>query len=139
LGQTLPHWPSRPKEVERRGVEAVLAAERALGRNPVEQPFWNPGFDILSEVPGGDPIRIEVKARLEGERDFFITPNEVLHGRNSAPRYRLALVTVDPRGPEHDTIRYVADPFGGVDLGGFDVTGIKGDWAKTWARGKEPF
>jgi Helicase conserved C-terminal domain/Domain of unknown function (DUF3883) len=139
FGADAPARAVETKEVERRGVDAVLAAEHALGRNPVEQPFWNPGFDILSEVPGADPIRIEVKARIEGERDFFITPNEVLHGRNSAPRYRLALVTVDPRGPEHDKIRYVADPFGGVDLGGFDVTGIRGDWARTWARGREPF
>ena len=38
------------KEVERRGVELVLAAERALGRAPVEQAFNNPGFDILSRT-----------------------------------------------------------------------------------------
>lgn len=127
------------EEVERRGVDAVLAAERRLGRNPIEQDFWNPGFDILSEVAGGDPIRIEVKARIAGSSHFLITPNEVLYGRNAAPRYRLALVRVDPRGPEHDEVRYVADPFAGVDLGDFDVSGIRGNWAKTWARGQEPF
>jgi len=126
-------------EVERRGVDAVLAAERAIGRNPVEQDFWNPGFDILSEVPGGEPIRIEVKARIAGSAHFLITPNEVLYGRNAAPRYRLALVRVDERGPEYDQVRYLADPFAGMDLGDFDTTGIRGDWAKTWARGKDPF
>jgi hypothetical protein len=127
------------KEVERRGVDAVLRAERSLGRNPIEQNFWNPGFDILSEVAGGDPIRIEVKARIAGSSHFLITPNEVLYGRNAAPRYRLALVRINPRGSEHDQVCYVGDPFAGVELGDFDVSGIRGSWAKTWAKGQEPF
>ena len=87
------------KEVERRGVELVLATERALGRTPVEQAFNNPGFDILSQRDGEDPIRIEVKARIAGAEDFFVTHNEVLTALNSAPRYRLALVRVDPARP----------------------------------------
>ena len=87
------------KEVERRGVELVLATERALGRTPIEQAFNNPGFDVLSQRDGEDPIRIEVKARIAGAEDFFVTHNEVLTALNSAPRYRLALVRVDPRGP----------------------------------------
>ncbi|HWJ49585.1 MAG TPA: helicase-related protein, partial [Solirubrobacteraceae bacterium] len=88
------------KEVERRGVDLVLATERALGRTPVEQAFNNPGFDVLAQRDGEDPIRIEVKARLAGAEDFFVTHNEVLTALNSAPRYRLALVRVDPRGLE---------------------------------------
>src|SRR5262249_47367276 len=107
------------KDIERRGVERVLAAERALGRIPVEQAFNNPGFDVLSQRDGEDPIRIEVKARIAGAEDFFVTHNEVLTGRNSAPRYRLALVRVDPRGSEHDEVRYLADPFAGFDAGDF--------------------
>ena len=90
------------KEVERRGVDLVLATERALGRTPVEQAFNHPGFDILSQRDDEDPLRIEVKARLAGAEDFFVTHNEVLTALNSAPRYRLALVRVDPRGAEHD-------------------------------------
>ena len=39
------------------------------------------------------PIRIEVKARIAGAEDFFVTHNEVLTGKNAAPRYRLALVS----------------------------------------------
>ena len=68
------------KEVERRGVDLVLATERALGRKPVEQAFNNPGFDILSQRDGEDPIRIEVKARIAGAEDFFVTHNEVMTG-----------------------------------------------------------
>ena len=127
------------KEVERRGVELVLAAEHALGRTPVEQAFNNPGFDVLSHRDGEDPIRIEVKARIAGAEDFFVTHNEVLTALNSAPRYRLALVRVDPRGPEHDEVRYLENPFAGFDAGDFDATGHRGKWETTWAQGREPF
>ncbi|MDQ3729048.1 MAG: DUF3883 domain-containing protein [Actinomycetota bacterium] len=127
------------KEVERRGVERVLAAENALGRDPVEQAFNNPGFDVLSQREGEDPIRIEVKGRIAGAADFFITHNEVLTALNSAPRYRLALVRVDPRGPEHDDVRYLENSFAGFDAGNFDATGHRGKWETTWAQGREPF
>ena len=127
------------KEVERRGVELVLTTERALDRNPVEQAFNNPGFDVLSQRDGEDPIRIEVKARIAGAEDFFVTHNEVLTALNSAPRYRLALVRVDPRGAEHDEVRYLENPFGRFDTGNFDATGHRGKWQTTWARGREPF
>lgn len=127
------------KEVERRGVDLVLARERELGRKPVEQPFTNKGFDVLSTAANGDTYRIEVKARIEGATDFFITHNEVMTGKNAVPRYRLALVRVDPHGPQRDRVRYIADPFATTDLGDFDATGIRGDWDKMWARGSEPF
>jgi hypothetical protein len=127
------------KEVERRGVDLVLDRERELGRRPVEQPFNNKGFDILSTAPNGDTYRIEVKARLDGATDFFVTHNEVMTGKNAVPRYRLALVRVDPRGPQHDEVRYLDNPFATTDLGNFEATGIRGDWAKTWAKGTVPF
>lgn len=127
------------KEVERRGVDLVLARERELGRNPVEQPFTNKGFDVLSTAANGDTYRIEVKARLDGAKDFYITHNEVMTGKNAVPRYRLALVRVDPRGPAQDEVRYLDDPFATTNLGDFEATGIRGDWAKMWAKGQEPF
>jgi superfamily II DNA or RNA helicase len=126
-------------EVERRGVERVIAEERALGRSPVEQKFNNPGFDIISRQDGEDPIRIEVKARIAGAEDFFVTHNEILTALNSAPRYRLALVRVDTRGSEHDEVRYFENPFARFDAGDFDATGHRGRWDTTWARGREPF
>ncbi|TDL33760.1 helicase-related protein [Arthrobacter nitrophenolicus] len=127
------------KEVERRGVDLVMAQERMLGRKPVEQAFNNPGFDILSSAANGDTYRIEVKARIDGADDFFITHNEVITGKNAAPRYRLALVRVDQRGTQYDEVRYLDNPFATTDLGDFDATGIRGDWAKMWAKGTEPF
>jgi hypothetical protein len=139
LPASAPIHAKETKEVERRGVELVMATERALGRAPVEQSFTNKGFDILSCDASGDTYRIEVKARLAGATDFFVTHNEVILGKNAAPRYRLALVKVDPQGPKHDETRYVADPFASTDLGDFDATGVRGDWNKTWNKGIEPF
>jgi hypothetical protein len=139
LSEDAPLHAVETKDVERRGVELVLAAERALGRVPVEQAFNNPGFDVLTQRNGEDPIRIEVKARLAGADDFFVTHNEVLTALNSAPRYRLALVRVDPTGPEHDEVRYLENPFARFDPGDFDATGHRGNWDATWARGRGPF
>ncbi|AXY51429.1 helicase-related protein [Rhodococcus ruber] len=139
LPPTAPIHAKETKEVERRGVDLVLARERELGRRPVEQSFNNKGFDILSTAANGDTYRIEVKARIEGSKDFFVTHNEVMIGKNASPRYRLALVRVDPRGVHYDDVRYLGDPFVTTDLGNFDATGIRGDWDKMWAKGKEPF
>lgn len=127
------------KEVERRGVDLVMATERALCRTPIEQSFNNKGFDILSSDAGGDTYRIEVKARLDGAADFFVTHNEVMVGKNAAPRYRLALVRVDPQGPAQDEVRYLDNPFASTDLGDFDATGVRGDWNRMWNKGTEPF
>ncbi len=139
LPPTAPIHAKETKEVERRGVDLVLARERELDRRPVEQSFTNKGFDVLSTDQNGDTYRIEVKARLDGAKDFFITHNEVMVGKNAVPRYRLALVKVDPRGPQYDDVRYLDDPFAHTDLGDFDATGIRGDWNKMWNKGTEPF
>lgn len=139
LPDTAPIHAKETKEVERRGVDLVMARERELGRKPVEQAFNNPGFDILSTDAKGDTYRIEVKARIDGAKDFFVTHNEVMTGKNAVPRYRLALVRVDPRGAQYDEVRYLDDPFATTDLGGFDATGVRGDWAKQWAKGRSPF
>lgn len=139
LPATAPIHAKETKDVERRGVDLVLARERELGRTPVEQAFTNKGFDILSYAPNGDTYRIEVKGRIDGAKDFFVTHNEVMVGKNAVPRYRLALAKVHPLGPQHDEVRYLDNPFATTELGDFDSTGIRGDWAKMWAKGVNPF
>ncbi|ORA83335.1 helicase [Mycolicibacter kumamotonensis] len=139
LPASAPIHAKETKEVERRGVDLVMATERTLGRKPVEQSFNNKGFDIVSTDASGDTYRIEVKARLDGATDFFVTHNEVMVGKNAAPRYRLALVKVDPRGTAHDEVRYLDNPFSSTDLGDFDATGVRGDWTKMWNKGVNPF
>ncbi len=56
----------------------------------------------------------------------------------TAPRYRLALVAVSPEGPEHDEVRYLDEPFTGVEFGSFAATGLRGDWNEMWSRGHTP-
>ena len=138
LPASAPIHAKETKEVERRGINLVLARERELGRKPVEQSFNNKGFDILSTDSNGDTYRIEVKARLDGATDFFVTHNEVMTGKNAVPRYRLALVRVDTRGAQYDKVRYLDDPFSTTNLGDFEATGVRGDWVKMWAKGTLP-
>ena len=141
----VPTFAVETKAVERRAVEAVLAAERALGRTPTEMPFNNKGFDIRSERPRvdgsplGNALIIEVKGRIVGADDFYISHSEVLAGLNARPDYRLALVRVDPRGAEHDEIRYLQDPFGSHDNGSLFTAYLALKWDKTWATGRAPF
>lgn len=129
-------------EVDRRAVDAVLAAERALGRVPVEMPHNNPGFDVASRWPNSaqPSVIIEVKGRISGAEDFVITHREVLTAKNTGADHRLALVEVSPEGAEHDRVCYLVDhfcDFAGADRD-FGVTKIVLDWKKTWARGGGP-
>ncbi|MGH3305454.1 MAG: protein NO VEIN domain-containing protein, partial [Streptosporangiaceae bacterium] len=123
---------------DRRAVDAVLAAERRLGRDPSEMPHNNPGYDIQSRTDDGHLVFIEVKGRIAGAEEFWVTKTEALTGKNAATGFRLALVSVHPDGPEGDDIRYIIDPFSDVDFGDFAATGIIGDWDKEWARGGQP-
>ncbi|KAA1431311.1 helicase-related protein [Mycolicibacter arupensis] len=124
--------------VERRAVDAVLAAEHALGRVPEEMPHNNTGYDIRSTTPDGGTVFIEVKGRIHGAKDVTITRSEVLLGKNVPEAHRLALVDVHPDGPEHDQVRYLAEHFRGISVGGLDVTDVRLDWVKTWAKGTPP-
>ncbi|GGM39984.1 helicase-related protein [Dactylosporangium sucinum] len=124
-------------EVERRAIAAVMAAERRLGREPFEMPHNNKGFDIRSLTPDGHFVFIEIKGRILGADDFTVTRNEVLYGKN-AERYRLALVSVHPDGPDKDEIRYVLNPFQGFDFGTFAADGVRGNWRDMWDKGEPP-
>ena len=94
---------------DRLAVDAVLAAERSLGRNPIEMPHNNKGFDIETRDHDGHILTIEVKGRVAGATDFSITPSEILCALNKADRHILALVEV----ADDDTteVRYLYDPF----------------------------
>jgi superfamily II DNA or RNA helicase len=125
-------------ETDRRAIAAVLAAEANLGRDPREMPHNNPGYDIESRCPDGHLVFIEVKGRLEGADEFWVTKTEVLQGKNSAARSRLAMVSVSPRGPNFDQVRYIVDPFRDMTFGDFAATGVLASWKREWERGGEP-
>ncbi|MHB8448969.1 MAG: helicase-related protein [Mycobacteriales bacterium] len=131
-------YAKQTEEVERRAVDAVLAAERALGRIPREMPHNNPGFDVLSLDVDEHPIFIEVKGRILGAEDVTVTRNEVLVAKNNAAKHRLALVVVHPDGSHLDELRYLVDPFAADADPSFEVTKIVYVWRRLWDRGGPP-
>jgi SNF2 family DNA or RNA helicase len=124
------------ERIERIAVNAVLAAETALGRDAEEKPRNNPGYDILSRpLDGGPLLFIEVKGRVAGAETFTITKNEVLHALNKGDDYVLALVRVDGDTTE---VRYIRHPFTGSDEVLFGVTSLNVEWKDMFGRGKAP-
>ncbi len=124
-------------EVDQRAVAAVMKAEQMLGRGPREMPHSNPGFDISTTDATGQQVFIEVKGRIEGASTFTVTANEVAFARTQQGRHVLALVSVSPRGPAHDQLRYVHDAFAHIDPA---VTTLSYNerWNKYWQRGTQP-
>lgn len=125
------------KEVERRAVEAVLAAEKQLGRIPEEQPHNNPGFDVLSRDQRGANFYIEVKGRIEGADTFTITTGEVSFAQTQKDRHRLALVKVSPLGKHYDEVRYIQHAFDHVEPS-VTTASYNEKWHNYWSRGGPP-
>ena len=138
LRPVVPAHARETEETDRRAVAAVMAAERALGRTPVEQAHNNVGFDIRSEDADGQGIFIEVKGRIAGADTFHFSKSQVLCGKNMGPQHRLALVSVSPDGPAADEVRYLVDPCRGMSFGDFAASGVEGDWKAMWAKGGAP-
>jgi superfamily II DNA or RNA helicase len=108
------------RRVELLAMEAVFAAERALGRIPVDKSAERGiGFDIESAGPDGSLVFIEVKGRVEGADSLTLTYNELKCGNNQPEKFRLAISTVS--GDRASPPRYVS----GIDWGrpGFGSTG----------------
>lgn len=124
-------------EVDQRAVAAVMKAEQMLGRSPREMPHSNPGFDISTTDATGQRVFIEVKGRIEGASTFTVTANEVAFARTQQGHHVLALVSVSPRGPAHDQLRYVHDAFAHIDPA---VTTLSYNerWNKYWQCGTQP-
>ncbi|MBM4078129.1 MAG: DUF3883 domain-containing protein, partial [Planctomycetes bacterium] len=98
------------KRVERLAVQAVMATEQRLGREPRDVSDYDPGYDVESKTPGaGHLLFIEVKGRVAGATTVTITKNEILTALNKPDEFILALVEVDG-----DAVRepvYVRRPF----------------------------
>lgn len=131
--------PIATEEVERRAVDAVLAAEARLGRASQEMPHNNPGYDVRSTGPAADEILfIEVKGRIEGADSFVVTQNELRFAANVPDAYLLAMVEVSAHGPDRDVVRYLRMPYGdGLRLP-FDTTSTTLHWHRYWDRGAKP-
>ncbi|MGI5190544.1 helicase-related protein [Promicromonospora sp. CA-289599] len=137
-GGEAPHHPKDTARVERRAVDAVLAAERGLDAEPFEMPPNNPGFDIRSVRTDGTVVQIEVKGRIVGADDFTVTKNEVIHAKNLGETHRLALVEVSAGPASEDRVRYVTNAFDDTDTDDFTTTKYVKDWRKLWRMGGTP-
>ncbi|MBF0416484.1 MAG: DUF3883 domain-containing protein [Magnetococcales bacterium] len=100
--------------VERIAMEAVIAAERAMGHQVTDVSAENCGWDITSRPPmvDGSMVQnrhIEVKGRSKGQTTITVTRNEIIMGMNQQDKFWLAIVIVDGdscKGPF-----YVQNPF----------------------------
>jgi len=82
---------------ERLAMEAVIAAERALGRVTQDRSAERGlGYDIEAKEPReGHLYFVEVKGRLAGSDSVTLSRNEILCALNAPERFRLAIVIVD--------------------------------------------
>jgi superfamily II DNA or RNA helicase len=90
--------------IEKLAMDAVMAAERALGNAPRDVSAEKKGWDIESSDPDSGHLRfIEVKGRHAEARDVIITKNEILASLNTPDSFFLALVRVE-QGFAHQPI-----------------------------------
>jgi hypothetical protein len=121
--------------VERLAMDAVLAAERALGYTPRDVSAAKCGWDIESRDPAGGRMRlIEVKGRHAAATTVTVTKNEILHALNAPDEFILAVVRVD--GDTALPARYVRRPFRREP--DFGATSVNYDLADLLARSSEP-
>lgn len=133
--------PEDPEDIDRQridrlAIDAVLAAEKRLGRNPQEMPHENPGYDIESRVPD-DPGRllfIEVKGKAEGKNTVSVSKTQILTALNKPEDFILAIVPVD--GDQAGEPVYIRKPFDNEP--DFIVTSVNFNLAKLLERGERP-
>jgi hypothetical protein len=121
-------------KVERIAMEAIMAAERALGNEPEDVAAEKCGWDVTSRTPDYDLRFIEVKGRALGASTVTVTRSEILTGFNQPQRFILALVAVG----EHEAAEpvYVRNAFDSEP--GWGVNSINYDWNTMTSRGTAP-
>ena len=104
-------------QVDRRAVDAVLAAEKALDRHPTEMAHNNEGYDIESRDPTtGNLYFIEVKGRIQGADTITVSSSQINHAQNTPDRFILAIVEVPTNTNTPPTVQYARQPFDGVKV-----------------------
>jgi len=82
--------------VEQIAMDAVMASERALGRDPKDVSAENRGYDIESRDPKDGKLHfIEVKGRHHAADTVCVTRNEMLTAFNAEDMFVLAVVRVE--------------------------------------------
>jgi Protein NO VEIN, C-terminal len=90
-------------------MEAVMAAERALGLDPRDVSDQNLGYGIASRHPNAGLRFIEVKGRVDGADTVTVTQNEIRCALNKPESLILALVSVSNGFAGKP--RYIRQPF----------------------------
>ena len=105
--------PQVAQETDRVAVEAVMAAERNLGREPEEQVHNNPGYDILSIDPRTNiSYFIEVKGHRPNNDEIKVRARQIRMAKMNPERFRLAVVSVTAGdSPVASQVRYLVRPF----------------------------
>ena len=112
-----PTSPGDTERTNRLAVDAVLAAERSLGREPEEQTHSNPGFDILSRDPANGMVyQIEVKGHLPTTTEIKVSAVQVRQAKQNPDRFRLAVVEVPEEPTGQPVVHYLLRPFDGYEL-----------------------
>ena len=101
--------PVARRVIELAAMEAVMAAERALGNEPADVSAQKIGYDIASHDPKSGHLRfIEVKGRIDGADSVMVTRQEVITSLHEPDKFILAIVPV-AAGFAHAP-RYVRGP-----------------------------
>jgi len=147
------------KRVEQAAMDAVTAAERALGNSPRDVSCEKCGYDIDSLIKDGKGrLRfIEVKGRIAGATTVTVSKNEILTALNKPDDFILALVEVPATDTFQDTdpwkvsepktlsygnvfngctVHYIRKPF--VHELDFGVTSVNYNFAELLTRGEAP-
>ena len=128
------------ERIEKLAMEAVIAAEKALGFEPQDVSAEKCGYDIESHILSTGKLRfIEVKGRISGADTVTVTKNEIFTALNKPDAFILALVEVPQYGNWSEAncgIRYVVNPF--YQPPDFAVTSVNYNWQKLWNQGEQP-
>lgn len=127
--------PVARKHVEDVAMNAVIDAERCLGRKVVDVSAEKCGWDITSELIIGEGVtpntrHIEVKGRAKGQTTITVSRNEIIYGLNQADKFILAIVLVD--GETYEGPFYIREPFDHEP--GWAVTSVNFDLNELLAR-----
>ncbi len=101
--------------VEKIAMQAVIAAEQAMGHQTIDVSADKCGWDVTGIPPVRDghlpQVRhIEVKGRAKGATTITVTKNEMCYGFNQGDKFVLAIVLVAPDGTA-DGPYYLSRPF----------------------------
>lgn len=127
--------PIARREIELLAMEAVMAAERALGNAPSDVSAQKIGYDILSVPANGEHLRfIEVKGRIDGADSIMVTRQEVITSLHEPEKFILAVVQVESGFAREP--RYIRRPF--AQEPEFGITAIQVHLGGLLARSESP-